>query len=641
MAITPNSFSIAVGGTVELTSTINNAFWSVVSGGANLSAGSTSYKKVVTGTAAGSVTVKAQGSVWNNYAPLTRDASDNLVKTDQNNYYFIDSNVFLKNVGDFVEMPMWSGFTTSSRMVVMGATQVFGQVDHVYAQDRTEAIVANVPTTIGSIIRWEIITGGQLRLSQNGTTLYTFTSIPSVYNANGYLFRLLVFAEPTGTVLTKPAYSSTTSNVASETVTGLIYAPLSIDTTSPLPNLTVGNSATNTIITSGGSGSISFSYTGTLPAGRSLSSGGVMTGTATAAGTFTFTITATDSAGGTASKTFTQTVSEAAPPPISKWTGFGFVPKNGLELWNMLDASADGATAYDFSGNGRDLTASSSAPSLQTIPAINNQRAAYFSGSGNPLKYTGNFTLKHFFIVAAFEPAQFTEYSGLLTGAAFSGNDILVGNPASANFLNFGYTNFQYRRSDVPLAPSGQKASTAAVFAVIEGVLPVGFAMDGITVGQQRGQANTKWRGWFSEMLGWSRVLTGCERMDVYRHLAMKYNLWRQMADGINIFPFANDKKISAAPSKVILESQSISGAYKARTKSGLIRSFDAGYTGRRQEEFEAAEVFADQHFPGRRLIFEDNSVYPPRQYSARMTQMPVRDSDNYFHDYKVGFKTV
>jgi len=72
------------------------------------------------------------------------------------------------------------------------------------------------------------------------------------------------------------------------------------------------------------------------------------------------------------------------------------------------------------------------------------------------------------------------------------------------------------------------------------------------------------------------------------------------------------------------------------------MRSWDAPYgLPRREEEFDAAEEFANQHYPGKTVIFEDNSVYPPRAYSARMTSMPQRDSDNYFHSYKVGFTST
>lgn len=63
-----------------------------------------------------------------------------------------------------------------------------------------------------------------------------------------------------------------------------------------VPNATVAAAYSQTITASGGTGPYSFSITaGALPAGLTLSAGGVLSGTPTAGGTFNFTITGTDS----------------------------------------------------------------------------------------------------------------------------------------------------------------------------------------------------------------------------------------------------------------------------------------------------------------------------------------------------------
>ncbi|MFN3747579.1 MAG: putative Ig domain-containing protein [Sphingorhabdus sp.] len=63
-----------------------------------------------------------------------------------------------------------------------------------------------------------------------------------------------------------------------------------------MPNGAVGAAYSQTLTGSGGTGPYSFSVTaGSLPAGLSLSSGGVLSGTPTAGGTFNFTVTGTDS----------------------------------------------------------------------------------------------------------------------------------------------------------------------------------------------------------------------------------------------------------------------------------------------------------------------------------------------------------
>jgi uncharacterized protein YhjY with autotransporter beta-barrel domain len=65
---------------------------------------------------------------------------------------------------------------------------------------------------------------------------------------------------------------------------------------------TVGSATNQTITASGGTSTYTYAVTaGSLPAGLSLSPGGVLSGTPTAGGTFNFTVTATDSTTGTGS----------------------------------------------------------------------------------------------------------------------------------------------------------------------------------------------------------------------------------------------------------------------------------------------------------------------------------------------------
>ncbi|HET7369382.1 MAG TPA: putative Ig domain-containing protein [Gammaproteobacteria bacterium] len=72
-----------------------------------------------------------------------------------------------------------------------------------------------------------------------------------------------------------------------------------------LPSGKIGSSYSATITASGGLGFYTFSVTsGKLPAGVSLSSGGSLSGTPTAAGTFSFTVTATDIIGQSGSRSY-------------------------------------------------------------------------------------------------------------------------------------------------------------------------------------------------------------------------------------------------------------------------------------------------------------------------------------------------
>ncbi|MEG2804004.1 putative Ig domain-containing protein [Stenotrophomonas sp.] len=70
--------------------------------------------------------------------------------------------------------------------------------------------------------------------------------------------------------------------------------PVTVDTAT-LPASAIGYPYSQTILASGGSGSFTYAITaGALPAGLTLSAGGVLSGTPTASGVFPFTITATD-----------------------------------------------------------------------------------------------------------------------------------------------------------------------------------------------------------------------------------------------------------------------------------------------------------------------------------------------------------
>ncbi len=86
--------------------------------------------------------------------------------------------------------------------------------------------------------------------------------------------------------------------------------------TTALPDGTYGTPYSNTITataTGGAAGPFTFAVTaGTLPPGLSLTTGGALSGTPTAAGSFSFTITATDSDSDTGSQGYTLTIDKAA-----------------------------------------------------------------------------------------------------------------------------------------------------------------------------------------------------------------------------------------------------------------------------------------------------------------------------------------
>lgn len=96
----------------------------------------------------------------------------------------------------------------------------------------------------------------------------------------------------TGPVLVAVAQNATVSNTLTITI-----APAQLALTANCPSGQVGVVYTCTLQASGGVAPYTFSSTGTLPPGLTLSSAGVLSGTPTQFGTFNATITVTDSAG--------------------------------------------------------------------------------------------------------------------------------------------------------------------------------------------------------------------------------------------------------------------------------------------------------------------------------------------------------
>ncbi|WP_369944859.1 putative Ig domain-containing protein [Xanthomonas medicagonis] len=106
------------------------------------------------------------------------------------------------------------------------------------------------------------------------------------------------------------------ASIARATGTGTILNDDAVVTISPasLPTATAGTAYSQTLTASGGTAPYGFAVTaGALPAGLTLNTAGVLSGTPTASGSFNFTATATDSAGSPTSGNRAYTLTVAAP----------------------------------------------------------------------------------------------------------------------------------------------------------------------------------------------------------------------------------------------------------------------------------------------------------------------------------------
>ena len=109
---------------------------------------------------------------------------------------------------------------------------------------------------------------------------------------------------------------------------GIAAVPIvTVTTPSPLPGAVVGGAYSTALAATGGTGPYTWALaTGSLPAGLSLSSAGVVSGTPTARGTFAFSVSVTDSASHSTTYPFSLRSRETTAP-VCVWSRFSGTPK--------------------------------------------------------------------------------------------------------------------------------------------------------------------------------------------------------------------------------------------------------------------------------------------------------------------------
>jgi hypothetical protein len=184
------------------------------------------------------------------------------------------------------------------------------------SQSYTLVINSPVIVTTTSLANWTAGLGGyrQTVSASGGTGAFTFSAsgagLPPglTLDPSGILSGTPTTAGSYDFILTA---TDSVGAVGSQSCTLAIAPPVSITTTT-LPTWTANLAGySQSISASGGTGSLTFSATGTLPTGLSLSSTGGLSGMPTAAGTFDFTVIATDTVGASASTSYTVTINPA------------------------------------------------------------------------------------------------------------------------------------------------------------------------------------------------------------------------------------------------------------------------------------------------------------------------------------------
>jgi hypothetical protein len=221
-----------------------------------------------------------------------------------------------------------AGLTLSAAGVISGIPTVVGvasftvRVTDSTSQIATKAlsITISLPALLITTEFLPIGTVGspyfQNLAASGGTPPYTWSLLSGALPA-GLAISSAGLISGTPTEVTSSSLTIKVSDSASQTASKILSltinaTPISITTASPLPTAIVGSVYSATLGASGGVPPYSWSIVGsTLPAGLTLSSGGILSGTPANPGNFSLTIQVSDTTSAAASKVFSLTVQVA------------------------------------------------------------------------------------------------------------------------------------------------------------------------------------------------------------------------------------------------------------------------------------------------------------------------------------------
>ena len=210
----------------------------------------------------------------------------------------------------------------------------------------------SVSISAGTYTLW--VTDTKVEYNTDGSTVAYIRKGPAAiadYNSSTTLptgsYALEINIYNPNTSMTTPLYTYTSINQM--TVTEATVSTPTITTDSPLPGGVTGTAYSQTLqATPGTDGkAVTWSVTsGSLPSGLTLSEGGTISGTPTAAGTYTFTVTAAEQDGGTTSKSFIIAVTQAITSAGLTVTGGNYSPGDSISVyWNMSASLTSDAAA--------------------------------------------------------------------------------------------------------------------------------------------------------------------------------------------------------------------------------------------------------------------------------------------------------
>lgn len=308
---------------------------------------------------------------------------------------------------------------------------------------------------------------------------------------------------------------------------------------------------------------------------------------------------------------------------MSIWAQMNCIPRAGLEMWNHHEAgvSTNGHMA-DYSGNARHLTVGSNQPVI-TPDVINDEPAWYWDGTKSGLQNGTTINAKHIFLLAGHELAAFTQQRGLLTGV--TSGDALLSEASGTKFVNSSPT--LYRRNGVTFAAANMQAPMVSV-GILEAVFSAGISPNGTVLGEHGSVGGRRWKGWATDLIVYSRVLSEIEVYHIYRYYAWRYWLW-QISGGLNVWPFLANKSRGYEQDREYYLSEPYSGETTALLRGEPKESFLLSFTNRTQAEFLAARQFHRTHYPNTKFVYRDHRFRPYRETVVKFTsQLREQGSD-------------
>ncbi len=206
-----------------------------------------------------------------------------------------------------------TGLTLSTAGVLSGNPSAVGSFTfNVQVTDNVGATATKSFTLSPLGITTATLANGQVGVAYSQTVGAAGGTVP--YTFSGTLPAGLTLNPATGAIAGTPASSATANFTVTVTDSLLISSAKSFTitpvaaleiATAALPNPGVGVAYSQTLATAGGTAPYTFTWTGTLPTGLTLSTAGVLSGNPSAVGSFPFTAQVTDNVGATATKSYT------------------------------------------------------------------------------------------------------------------------------------------------------------------------------------------------------------------------------------------------------------------------------------------------------------------------------------------------